>query len=173
MALKEEIEAKVEFNFYHMDINECSIEQLVQHRSQLNFLIQQYEREIWLVETALLGEIAKTGGTALYGPSLEDGTPEWIAEKKVSPAKYTRTQFKALEEIFTKAEWAECYIEPWEEKLKPKQHAEDWKTTTVEKYANKHGGKALEIFAGAKQKGTLTLEITWMKEGGEIDEGRN
>ena len=52
-------------------------------------------------------------------------------------------------------------------------HAEDWKTSTVKKYANKHGGKAKEIFDGAYQPGDYFVAIQWMLEGGEIDPDRS
>ena len=106
----------------------------------------------------------------MYGPELPDGTPEFIVEQKETGASYDRWQFRAMAEIFTAKEYEECYVPESEEtKIIP----ENWLTVKVKKYATKHGQVALDIFNKARIPGKLGIKVVWMKEGGEVDEGRD
>lgn len=153
-------------DLYHVDPAACTLEQLVQFRQQAEFLIKHYNSQIWDIDNQLLGHMNVIGGTSLYGPELEDGTPSFIVEQKETGGTYDRHQFRAMAEIFTAKEYDECYVPETEEtKIIP----ETWRTSTVKKYANKHGRQALEIFNNARIPGKLGINIVHMKEGGEID----
>jgi len=165
MALQEQ-----STNFYHIDPAASSLDQLVQYRSQAEFLIKHYQDEIWAIDNEILGKMNTNGGTSVYGPELPDGTPEFIVEQKETGASYDRWQFRAMAEIFTAKEYEECYVPESEEtKIIP----ENWLTAKVKKYATKHGRDALDIFNKARIPGKLGIKIVYMKEGGEIDEGRD
>ena len=165
MALKEQ-----SIDFYHIDPGASSLEQLVQYRNQAEFLIRHYTDEIWAIDNELLAHMHTIGGTSLYGPELPDGTPEFVVEQKETGGTYDRFQFRAMAEIFTAKEYEECYIPESEEtKIIP----ENWLTAKVKKFATKHGTHAMDIFNKARIPGKLGIKIVYMKEGGEIDEGRD
>ena len=165
MALQEQ-----STNFYHIDPAASSLEQLVQYRSQAEFLIKHYQDEIWNIDNEILAHMHTIGGTSLYGPELPDGTPSFVVEQKETGGTYDRWQFRAMAEIFTAKEYEECYVPESEEtKIIP----ESWLTVKVKKFATKHGREAMEIFNKARIPGKLGIKIVYMKEGGEIDEGRD
>ena len=161
MALKDKFT-----DIYQIDPEACNLEQLVQFRQQAQFLIKHYADQVEEIDIQLLGHMKRIGGTSLYGPELPDGTPSFVVEKEEKGASYDRFQFRAMAEIFTAKEYEECYVPEAEEtRIIP----ETWKTSTVKKYARKHGSKALEIFNNAKIDGNDIIKIVHMKEGGEID----
>jgi hypothetical protein len=156
-------------DFYHIDPGASSLEQLVQFRNQSEYLIKHYQDEIWNIDNEILAHMHTIGGTSLYGPELPDGTPSFVVEQKETGGTYDRWQFRAMAEIFTAKEYEECYVPESEEtKIIP----ESWLTVKVKKFATKHGREALEIFNKARIPGKLGIKIVWMKEGGEVDEGR-
>ena len=156
-------------HFYHIDAVASSLEQLVDFREQAEGLIKHYQDEIWNIDNGILAQMHTNGGTSLYGPELPDGTPAFIVEQKETGATYDRWQFRAMAEIFTAKEYEECYVPESEEtKIIP----ESWLTVKVKKFATKHGREALEIFNKARIPGKLGIKIVRMKEGGEVDEGR-
>ena len=157
-------------DFYHIDPGASSLEQLVQFRNQSEYLIKHYQDEIWNIDNEILAHMHTIGGTSLYGPELPDGTPSFVVEQKETGGTYDRWQFRAMAEIFTAKEYEECYVPESEEtKIIP----ESWLTVKVKKFATKHGREALEIFNKARIPGKLGIKIVWMKEGGEVDEGRD
>ena len=157
-------------DFYHIDPGASSLEQLVQFRNQSEYLIKHYQDEIWNIDNEILAHMHTIGGTSLYGPELPDGTPSFVVEQKETGGTYDRWQFRAMAEIFTAKEYDECYVPESEEtKIIP----ESWLTVKVKKFATKHGREALEIFNKARIPGKLGIKIVWMKEGGEVDEGRD
>ena len=156
-------------DFYHIDPGASSLEQLVQFRNQSEYLIKHYQDEIWNIDNEILAHMHTIGGTSLYGPELPDGTPSFVVEQKETGGTYDRWQFRAMAEIFTAKEYEECYVPESEEtKIIP----ESWLTVKVKKFATKHGREALEIFNKARIPGKLGIKIVWMKQGGEVDEGR-
>ena len=165
--------------FVHVDAQASTDEQLAGYKFTLNQFIEHFKETIKNIDTELLLRMKRLGSTAIYGPEWPDGTPKFIAERKDNRGRYDRPQFQALAEIFTTAEYAECYEEPGDGMCKSCEgkgtvtHAEDWKTSKVKMYATKHGGKAKEIFDGAYQPGDYFVAIQWMLEGGEIDPDRS
>ena len=156
--------------FFRMDFAASTDQQLVEYLDSIGSLVEHYSLEKFNCENELIGRMVADESTARYGPELPDGTPEFIVDLKDVGGKYDRPQFRQFAEIFTPQEYEECYVPA---KTKVVEVSEEWKTSTVKKYAKKHGAKASRIVDSAYIPGRLTVAVRWMKEGGEIDTDRS
>ena len=154
---------------YGVDPTGLTTERLVRWREEVEKLISFNENALWAINKELLARIDANGGP-LYGS-------DHILEAKEGRATFEHWMFRPFIEVFLTSELDECYTP---------EHSgpcgtcngkgevvvkEQWKTSTVEKFAKKH--QRLDLYEAARKPGAPIVKVTWIKEGGEIDTDRN
>ena len=154
---------------YEVDPTGLTTERLVHWREAVEQLIAFNENALWSINKELLVRVEANGGP-VYGS-------DHILEAKEGRATFSPWMFRPFMEIFLTSELEDCYSPATTGTCLPCNGKgkvdidEKWKTSTVEKYAKKH--QRLDLYDAARTPGPLSVKVTWIKEGGEIDTDRS